>query len=353
MALKKSDLYSSLWASCDQLRGGMDASQYKDYVLFMLFIKYITDKYGNSADFAPPVTIPKGASFKDMLELRGKSDIGDKINTQVIAPLVDANARLSRTDFPDFNDSNKLGEGKEKVDNLTSLINIFASPALDFSQIRAEHDDILGDAYEYLMRHFATEPERSLWLRRARWWERLSEHKCFFGWALGTKELKPFNCLRDSRAMPLAHPPEDHISLSHALEPFLAALHDLDVRRPVDVFVQRLDVLPNGHVDQRVVAHRTHCRCVTFLGLQAPNISGRAFGKRINPIEVRNEVDHVRRLKRFLHDCDVQLGEFVGGHADSFRRNDEDSVWRRATGSLPPNKALQRTGPRPAAELGR
>jgi len=90
MAIKKSDLYSSIWASCDELRGGMDASQYKDYVLFMLFIKYITDKYGNSSDFAPPVTIPKGASFKDMLALRGKSDIGDKINTQVIAPLVQA-----------------------------------------------------------------------------------------------------------------------------------------------------------------------------------------------------------------------------------------------------------------------
>ncbi len=161
MAIKKSDLYSSIWASCDELRGGMDASQYKDYVLFMLFIKYITDKYGASTDFAPPVAIPKGASFKDMLELRGKSDIGDKINTQVIAPLVDANARLARSDFPDFNDPNKLGQGKEMVDRLTNLINIFASPQLDFSQNRAEHDDILGDAYEYLMRHFATESGKS------------------------------------------------------------------------------------------------------------------------------------------------------------------------------------------------
>jgi len=161
MAIKKSDLYSSIWASCDELRGGMDASQYKDYVLFMLFIKYITDKYGNSTDFAPPVTIPKDASFKDMLELRGKSDIGDKINTQVIAPLVNANARLARSDFPDFNDSNKLGEGQAKVERLTNLINIFASPQLDFSQNRAEHDDLLGDAYEYLMRHFATESGKS------------------------------------------------------------------------------------------------------------------------------------------------------------------------------------------------
>ena len=161
MAIKKSDLYSSLWQSCDELRGGMDASQYKDYVLFLLFIKYVTDKYGNSADFAPPVMIPKGASFTDMLELRGKSDVGDKINTQVIAPFVQANTRLARSDFPDFNDPNQLGQGNERVERLTNLINIFARPELDFSQNRAEHDDILGDAYEYLMRHFATESGKS------------------------------------------------------------------------------------------------------------------------------------------------------------------------------------------------
>ena len=161
MAIKKSDLYSSLWASCDELRGGMDASQYKDYVLFMLFIKYISDKYGNSADFAPPITIPKGSSFKDMIALKGKTDIGDKINTQVIQPLIEANSRLARTDFPDFNDPNKLGEGQAMVERLSNLIGIFQRPELDFSQNRAEHDDILGDAYEYLMRHFATESGKS------------------------------------------------------------------------------------------------------------------------------------------------------------------------------------------------
>jgi len=112
MAIKKSDLYSSLWASCDELRGGMDASQYKDYVLFMLFIKYNTDKYGDSDDFAPPVNIPKGASFRDMIALKGRSDIGDRINTRIntriIQPLIDANSRLARTDFPDFNDPNEI-----------------------------------------------------------------------------------------------------------------------------------------------------------------------------------------------------------------------------------------------------
>ncbi|EPO4994548.1 N-6 DNA methylase [Vibrio fluvialis] len=161
MAIKKSDLYSSLWASCDELRGGMDASQYKDYVLFMLFIKYVSDKYGDSDDFAPPVTIPPGASFKDMVALKGKSDIGDKINTQIIQPLIDANTRLARSDFPDFNDPNKLGEGQAMVDRLSNLIGIFQKPELDFSKNRAENDDILGDAYEYLMRHFASQSGKS------------------------------------------------------------------------------------------------------------------------------------------------------------------------------------------------
>jgi type I restriction enzyme M protein len=162
MAVKKSDLYSSLWASCDELRGGMDASQYKDYVLFMLFIKYVSDKYGSSKDFDPPIKIPKGASFKDMVALKGNPEIGDRINTQVIQPLVDANpTALARTDFPDFNDPNKLGDGQEKVETLGNLIAIFENPALDFSGNRAENDDILGDAYEYLMRHFATESGKS------------------------------------------------------------------------------------------------------------------------------------------------------------------------------------------------
>jgi type I restriction enzyme M protein len=161
MAIKKSDLYASIWASCDELRGGMDASQYKDFVLFMLFIKYISDKYANSDAHSPLVVIPTGASFTDLIALKGKSDIGDRINTQIIQPLIDANDRLARTDFPDFNDPNKLGEGQAMVERLTNLIGIFQKPELDFSQNRADHDDLLGDAYEYLMRHFATESGKS------------------------------------------------------------------------------------------------------------------------------------------------------------------------------------------------
>jgi type I restriction enzyme M protein len=156
MAIKKSELYSSLWASCDELRGGMDASQYKDYVLVLLFVKYVSDKYAG-IPYAP-ITIPEGASFKDMVALKGKSDIGDQINKKIIGPLANAN-KLS--DMPDFNDPGKLGSGQEIVDRLTNLISIFENKALDFSKNRADGDDILGDAYEYLMRHFAAESGKS------------------------------------------------------------------------------------------------------------------------------------------------------------------------------------------------
>jgi type I restriction enzyme M protein len=142
MAIKKSELYSSLWASCDELRGGMDASQYKDYVLVMLFVKYVSDKYAD-VPFAP-ITIPEGASFKDMVALKGTSDIGDQINKKILGPLHNANPL---SDMPDFNDTTKLGTGKEMVDRPTDLIAIFENPALNFSSNRADDDDILGDAY--------------------------------------------------------------------------------------------------------------------------------------------------------------------------------------------------------------
>lgn len=156
MAIKKSQLYSSLWASCDELRGGMDASQYKDYVLVLLFLKYISDKYAG-VPFAP-ITIPDGSSFKDMVALKWKATIGDDINKRIIAPIAEAN-KLS--EMPDFDSDEKLGSGPDKVKKLSNLIAIFENPALDFSKNRAEGDDILGDAYEYLMKNFATESGKS------------------------------------------------------------------------------------------------------------------------------------------------------------------------------------------------
>lgn len=159
MAIKKSELYSSLWASCDELRGGMDASQYKDYVLTMLFVKYVSDKYaGNPMSL---IEVPKGATFEDMVALKGQPDIGDRINKEILRPLFAANGLEGSMELVDFNDDDKLGSDKEKVDRLSKLIAIFENPALNFKNNRAEDDDILGDAYEYLMRHFATESGKS------------------------------------------------------------------------------------------------------------------------------------------------------------------------------------------------
>lgn len=139
----------------------MDASLYKDYVLFMLFIKYISDKFANAGPFAA-FKVPEGSSFDDMRRFKGRSDIGDQINKKIIQPLVDANSgTLARTDFPDFNDAAKLGEGVELVNRLTDLIAVFEDKNLDFSRNRADNDDLLGDAYEYLMRHFASESGKS------------------------------------------------------------------------------------------------------------------------------------------------------------------------------------------------
>jgi type I restriction enzyme M protein len=154
--LKKSDLYSSLWKSCDELRGGMDASQYKDYILTLLFVKYVTDK--SKSDPHSLIDVPNGGSFDDILELRGDKEIGDKIN-KVIGKLAEANDLQKVIDLADFNDEEKLGKGKEMQDRLTKLVSIFND--LDFRGSRAEGDDLLGDAYEYLMRHFATESGKS------------------------------------------------------------------------------------------------------------------------------------------------------------------------------------------------
>ncbi|WP_211838231.1 type I restriction-modification system subunit M [Proteus terrae] len=156
MAIKKNELYSSLWASCDELRGGMDASQYKDYVLTMLFMKYVSDKY--KGDPYGMIVVPQGASFDDMVALKGDKEIGDKTN-KIISALAEENDLKSVIDVADFNDEDKLGKGKEMIDRLSKLIGIFEG--LDLSSNRADGDDLLGDAYEYLMRHFATESGKS------------------------------------------------------------------------------------------------------------------------------------------------------------------------------------------------
>ena len=157
MAIKKSQLYASLWQSCDELRGGMDASQYKDYILTLLFMKYISDKAASPDGSL--IYVPDGGGFTDMVKLKGNVEIGDKVN-KIIGKLADENTMLKGViDLADFNDESKLGRGREMVDRITRLIAIFEG--LDLRMNRAEGDDLLGDAYEYLMRHFATESGKS------------------------------------------------------------------------------------------------------------------------------------------------------------------------------------------------
>lgn len=159
MAVKKSELYSSIWKSCDELRGSMDASQYKDYVLSLLFVKYVSDRYSGPNSL---LDVPKGGSFADLVKLKGDPEIGDKTN-KVIAKLAKANGLedVIISKDADFNNPAKLGSGKEMVDRLSNLISIFDDPRLNFSNNVADGDDLLGDAYEYLMRHFATESGKS------------------------------------------------------------------------------------------------------------------------------------------------------------------------------------------------
>lgn len=172
MAIKKTQLYSSLWASCDKLRGGMDASQYKDYILTLLFMKYVTDKYLGQkyADITvfdkehDPEEDPDkrtGCSFNDFIALKNSKNIGEGMD-KVIARLAQVNPFLKGViDNAHFNDEAKLGKDKEMVDKLTGLITIFQRPELNFKNNKAGGDDIIGDAYEYLMRNFATESGKS------------------------------------------------------------------------------------------------------------------------------------------------------------------------------------------------
>lgn len=157
MAIKKSDIYRSLWDSCDQLRGGMDASLYKDYILTLLFLKYVSDRAGQPDAL---IEVPEGCSFEDIRKLRGNKDIGEGIDT-AIAGIAEANDLKNVIDRAYFNDAEKFGRGAKMIATLTALINIFSREELNFSRNRADGDDILGDAYEYLMRNFATESGKS------------------------------------------------------------------------------------------------------------------------------------------------------------------------------------------------
>ncbi|MGI6525363.1 MAG: N-6 DNA methylase [Bdellovibrionota bacterium] len=158
MTVKKSELYSVLWEACNKLRGGVEPSRYKDYVLVLLFFKYVSDKYKGErfAEF----TIGKNASFDDLVKLKGKEDIGEKVD-KILQKFLEDNKLKGLLPDVSFNNSDELGKGKELVDKVSGLIAIFENPAIDFKSNVASGDDIIGDAYEYFMMKFAQESGKS------------------------------------------------------------------------------------------------------------------------------------------------------------------------------------------------
>lgn len=156
--MKKSELYSLLWEACNKLRGGVEPARYKDYVLVLLFFKYVSDRYKGQpfAEF----TISVGASFEDLIAAKGKSDVGERVD-KIIQKFLEDNRLQGSLPDVSFNNRDELGSGKELVDKVSGLISIFQNPAIDFKNNRASGDDIIGDAYEYFMMKFAQESGKS------------------------------------------------------------------------------------------------------------------------------------------------------------------------------------------------
>lgn len=158
MAVKKSELYSLLWEAANKLRGGVEPSRYKDYVLLLLFFKYVSDRYKGQkyAEFE----VIEGASFDDLIQEKGKPDVGERVD-KIIQKFLEFNNLKGALPDVSFNNPDELGKGKELVDKVSGLIAIFQNPSIDFEKNRASGDDIIGDAYEYFMMKFAQESGKS------------------------------------------------------------------------------------------------------------------------------------------------------------------------------------------------
>lgn len=158
MAVKKSELYSLLWEACNKLRGGVEPARYKDYVLVLLFFKYVSDRYKGQrrADFV----VNPGASFDDLINAKGKPDVGERVN-KILQKFLEDNELVGALPDVSFVNTDELGSGKELVDKVSGLIAVFEDPAIDFRTNRASGDDIIGDAYEYFMMKFAQESGKS------------------------------------------------------------------------------------------------------------------------------------------------------------------------------------------------
>lgn len=158
MAVKKSELYSILWEACNKLRGGVEPSRYKDYVLVLLFFKYVSDRYKGQkfSNFK----VSEGSSFENLISWKNKPNVGEEVD-KIIEKFKEDNDLQGALPSVSFNNVEELGAGKELVAKVSGLISIFENPAIDFKNNRASGDDIIGDAYEYFMMKFAQESGKS------------------------------------------------------------------------------------------------------------------------------------------------------------------------------------------------
>lgn len=169
------DINDIVWKACDTFRGTIDPSQYKDYILVLLFLKYLSDltkekraeyekRYGGDAERVRRAiererfVVPQGADFDSLYESRSEADIGERIN-MALEKLEDANKAKLEGVFRniDFNSEAALGETKDRNAKLKHLLVDFADPRMDLRPGHLQSRDVLGDAYEFLVKNFASD----------------------------------------------------------------------------------------------------------------------------------------------------------------------------------------------------
>ncbi|EGI71501.1 type I restriction-modification system, DNA-methyltransferase subunit M [Pseudoalteromonas distincta] len=176
--INQDEINKAVWAACDTFRGTVDPSTYKDFILTMLFLKYISDvyqdeydklleQYGDQPDLIHAMmakqrfVLPKGASFWDLYEERHKAGNGQRID-QALHAIEEANGGKLKNVFQDISfNTDKLGQEKQKNDILRHILEDFGKEVLNLRPSRVGSLDIIGNAYEYLIKHFAASSGKS------------------------------------------------------------------------------------------------------------------------------------------------------------------------------------------------
>jgi len=173
--ISQQEINDTLWRACDTFRGTLDPSQYKDYLLVMLFLKYVSDlwadrreelgkKHGGEevrvqrALAREPFVVPAESEFAYLHQRRDQANVGELINI-ALEKIEDANRAKLENVFRnvDFNSEPHLGETKDRNRRLKNLLEDFANPVLDLRPSRIGDQDVIGNAYEYLIGRFASD----------------------------------------------------------------------------------------------------------------------------------------------------------------------------------------------------